>query len=176
MNRNEVIQELKLNHQAFADWINGLNDVQYTGSYNGKWSPGQHMEHIYKAVRPVTLAFGLPSLLLRVVFGEANRPGRTYDGLVNRYQDKLAKGGKAGRMFIPHPADPARKTQLNTAYFKAIDKLCNRASGYSEEQLDYYILPHPLLGKLTLREMLYFTNYHVQHHHKNALHQLASVS
>jgi hypothetical protein len=26
------------------------------------------------------------------------------------------------------------------------------------------ILPHPLLGKITIREMLYFTAYHVQHH------------
>jgi hypothetical protein len=25
-------------------------------------------------------------------------------------------------------------------------------------------LPHPLLGKLTLREMLYFTAYHADHH------------
>lgn len=24
--------------------------------------------------------------------------------------------------------------------------------------------PHPLLGKLTLREMMFFTIYHVQHH------------
>ena len=35
-----------------------------------------------------------------------------------------------------------------------------------EEDLDNYILPHPLIGKTTIREMLYFTIYHVQHHHK----------
>jgi hypothetical protein len=33
-------------------------------------------------------------------------------------------------------------------------------------------LPHPLLGKLTLREMIYFTIYHVQHHHKLVQNQL----
>jgi len=27
------------------------------------------------------------------------------------------------------------------------------------------LLPHPLLGKVTVREMLYFTIHHVQHHH-----------
>ena len=35
---------------------------------------------------------------------------------------------------------------------------------FSEQDLDSHILPHPLLGKLTFREMLYFTIYHVQHH------------
>ena len=35
-----------------------------------------------------------------------------------------------------------------------------------EKDLDFYVLPHPLIGKLTLREMLFFCIYHVQHHHK----------
>jgi hypothetical protein len=40
--------------------------------------------------------------------------------------------------------------------------------------LDLLILPHPLLGKLTLREMLYFTLYHVEHHEKQVLENLKS--
>jgi uncharacterized damage-inducible protein DinB len=36
----------------------------------------------------------------------------------------------------------------------------------SEEDLDKHILPHPLIGKTTIREILYFTIYHVQHHQK----------
>ncbi len=47
-----------------------------------------------------------------------------------------------------------------------VQKLCKRMNKYSEEELDKYILPHPLMGKVTLREMLYFTIYHVQHHEK----------
>ena len=39
-----------------------------------------------------------------------------------------------------------------------------RIDSFSEKDLDNYILPHPLLGKLTIREMLFFTIYHVQHH------------
>ena len=51
------------------------------------------------------------------------------------------------------------KRSLYDKYTKNIDKL-------DEEDLDNYILPHPLIGKTTIREMLYFTIYHVQHHHK----------
>ncbi|HRH60621.1 MAG TPA: DinB family protein, partial [Chitinophagaceae bacterium] len=48
-----------------------------------------------------------------------------------------------------------------------VDSLCKRVNNKPEDELDVYILPHPLLGKLTLREMLYFTIYHAEHHLKN---------
>jgi len=35
---------------------------------------------------------------------------------------------------------------------------------WDEAALDRYQLPHPILGKLTVREMLYFTLYHLGHH------------
>jgi uncharacterized damage-inducible protein DinB len=35
---------------------------------------------------------------------------------------------------------------------------------WSEKELDKRQLPHPLMGKLTLREMLFFTHYHTLHH------------
>ena len=37
----------------------------------------------------------------------------------------------------------------------------------SESDLDTLQAPHPLLGKLTLRELMYFTIYHAQHHQRN---------
>ena len=39
-------------------------------------------------------------------------------------------------------------------------------SKWSEGDLDLYVIPHPLIGGLTFREILYFTIYHVQHHKK----------
>lgn len=39
-----------------------------------------------------------------------------------------------------------------------------RVDSWTEQDLDTVLLPHPLLGKLTVREMLYFTIYHAQHH------------
>jgi hypothetical protein len=35
---------------------------------------------------------------------------------------------------------------------------------WSEKNLDAYLLPHPLLGKITVREMLFFTTFHTDHH------------
>jgi molybdopterin synthase catalytic subunit len=52
------------------------------------------------------------------------------------------------------------------AYENVVKKLNKVAQKCSEKDLDYYVIPHPLIGKLTLREMLFFCIYHVQHHHK----------
>ena len=38
---------------------------------------------------------------------------------------------------------------------------------WRDTDLDKYFLPHPLLGKLTIREMLFFTLYHDRHHVNN---------
>lgn len=35
---------------------------------------------------------------------------------------------------------------------------------WSETQLDSYLLPHPVLGRVTVREMLMFTLFHFDHH------------
>jgi len=35
---------------------------------------------------------------------------------------------------------------------------------WDDKRLDRYQLPHPVLGKLTVREMLFFTLYHNKHH------------
>ena len=46
-----------------------------------------------------------------------------------------------------------------------MNSLCSAIEkNWKDTQLDQYIVPHPLLGKITLREMGYFTIYHVQHH------------
>ena len=37
----------------------------------------------------------------------------------------------------------------------------------SEKDIDTYRAPHPLIGKLTVRELVYFSIYHVGHHHKS---------
>ncbi|WP_350287698.1 hypothetical protein [uncultured Croceitalea sp.] len=42
----------------------------------------------------------------------------------------------------------------------------------SEIELDTFILPHPVMGDQTLREILYFTAYHVLHHDRQILENL----
>jgi len=46
-------------------------------------------------------------------------------------------------------------------------------TAWGDDALDRYRLPHPLIGKLTLREMLVFTLFHFDHHRDNVARRLA---
>ncbi|HRH51266.1 MAG TPA: DinB family protein [Panacibacter sp.] len=167
MTSEEIINQLMVNYKAFTDFIVNLDEKEFLFTEKNKWTAGQQAEHILRSVKPVTLAFGLPLFFLRIMFGKANRPSRGYGTLVHRYYDKLAAGGKASGRFIPPEIAPTQKEKICKDIIAATEKLCSRAAKYSDEELDKYILPHPLFGKLTCREMLYFTIYHVEHHHNN---------
>jgi hypothetical protein len=57
-----------------------------------------------------------------------------------------------------------------------VNKLVYKFSQKSEEELDDIFLPHPLLGKVTLRELYLFNIYHILHHHNKTEENLAKVN
>ena len=164
MTKAEIIQQLLERHNRFADFICALPDEDFVRCPEGKWTPGQQLDHIRRSVRPLALGLNLPKFVLKLVFGKANRPSRTYEAIVERYHLKLERGGRATGPFIPKAVDLSKRASIRQALENAVISLTNKISRYSEAQLDGIILPHPLLGKVTLREMMYFTIYHVQHH------------
>jgi hypothetical protein len=167
MEKVELQHRLKESHTQFVDFIASLSETEFLYSRDSKWTAGQQLDHIIKSVSPVKTAFSLPTFMLRVLFGKANRHTRTYDALIEKYHQKLAAGGKATSRFIPPSIKNEQRQQLINQLNKTVGTLAGFINTFSERQLDTHILPHPLLGKLTLREMLYFTIYHVQHHEKN---------
>lgn len=174
MNKIELQENLTATHTTFCEEIQHLSDVDFMYAPTGKWSAGQQLAHIVKSVSPVNLAFSLPAFLIKMVFGKANRPSRTYDALVEKYKLKLAEGGRASARFIPPQVNISDREVLLAKVQRLINSLNKRISAASEQELDLLILPHPLLGKLTFREMLYFTTYHVEHHHKHVMSNLNS--
>jgi hypothetical protein len=174
MNKDEILHRLHFSHARFINQITVLPDSVYVRSINSKLTPGQQLEHIIKSVSPVNLAFGLPGFLLRILFGKANRPSRTYEELVEKYHAKLATGYKAPTAFVPKPISVHYRERLPKKLRALVYSVMYRGDSFSEKQLDTLLLPHPLLGKLTLREMLYFTIYHAEHHEKQVLQNLPS--
>jgi uncharacterized damage-inducible protein DinB len=88
--------------------------------------------------------------------------------VVARYHEKLAAvNGVVVSPFsqnMPNP-QPAEKDKL-MAEMAALNKKVNQKMGrFSEAQLDRLLVPHPLMGKMTLREILMWNAYHTEHHH-----------
>lgn len=171
MTKQQLNEELQRHHHAFTQFIKGLSPQQLESAPANKWNALQQTEHLIKSVGPVNMALVLPLFLLRLLFGKANRKSKSYDELVAKYQSKLNAGGRAPGRFVPGGKEKNTEV-LEGKLLVLVDSLQKKVNALSEDQLDQYILPHPLLGKLTLREMIYFTIYHVQHHHKLVQNQL----
>ena len=85
------------------------------------------------------------------------------------YKAEIAKGAQASGRFLPDQQSPAegakeKKTELLERWSKASTDLVLVAEKWNDSELDEYLLPHPLIGKLTIREMLFFTIYHNLRH------------
>ncbi len=166
MQKVELQQQLLIHHKAFINALLSMDEALFVESKNNKWTPAQHLDHMVRSTGPVLLAFRLPSVITDLFFGKANRSSRSYQGLVDKYLECLQAGGKASGRFIPGQVALAERSTLCSRLDNNTTKLADILNKFTEDELDKYILPHPLLGKLTYREMIYFTIYHVQHHHK----------
>jgi hypothetical protein len=173
MTKQEIINKLIANHQQFTSYLSTLDDQDFNFSMNDqKWSAGQQADHIYRSVWPLKLLLGLPKWLTRLVFRKSNRPSKSYEALTEKYVQRLQQGGRASGRFIPAKIGSINKLTVSNKIEKTVLQLCESLNKYAEQEIDALVLPHPLLGKLTLREMMYFTIYHVRHHHKLAIQNL----
>lgn len=166
LSKEEITQQLiAAFNETFAYCIE-ISDEIFFYQPETKWSIAQDIAHLTTATNSSRLAYILPKFIVRLFAGKPNRPSRTYDELVEKYKSKLEKGGKAGGRFVPKPIGPEKgKQQLLDSFSKAMHELATAIKNkWETNQLDKYIAPHPLLGKITLRELAYFNIYHTFHH------------
>ena len=164
----EIVTELLRLHEECEAYLKTLPLDAFVQPQGEKWSPAEHVRHLSKSVRPVAMALGLPRFILWLRFGRASAASRSFEVMRETYRARLAAGATAGR-FTPSPqalppdATAYRETVL-AAWREANADLRARIGSWDEASLDRYILPHPALGKLTVREMLFFSLYHNAHH------------
>ena len=163
-NQSEINTALQQQAKAFASYIEPMEATAFETMPGGKWSAGQHLDHLIRSIKPVNLALTVPTFYLSYKFGKNNRNGRTYDELVQRYHEKLEAGGKATGEFVPPSIGFHQKKGSLSTFARQYEKLGKKALNMSDSKLDTYLVPHPLLGKVTLREILFFTIFHTQVH------------
>lgn len=167
MRQPEILHKLIVNHEAFLNYIISLTDHEFLQNKDGKWSAGQQLEHLYLSIKPITQILSLPKSKITERFGSASRQSLSYDQLVSNYLNLIANGAKATGQFLPKPVSIEMRESLLKVFSDKVEQLELQIKQLSEQDLDEIILPHPLLGDLTLREMLFFTALHVEHHHKS---------
>ena len=160
-----------------ADYFAALPERVFFVRPEGAWSPAENVVHLIKSVRPVAMGLRLPRLMLKLFFGTPQKPSRRFQHLKEDYRAELGKGAKAPKRFVPRereaPANPAAsRLELLRRWQAAGTDLLAALRHWHETELDRFALPHPLLGKLTIREMIFFTLYHDLHHVNNVRRRL----
>lgn len=165
-------------HVASVSYWETFDTPTFLASIGDAWSPADNVRHLTTSMRAVTRGMRMPRVFLRIAFGRPTSPSRPYTTVRDEYRARLAQGASAGR-FAPRPRDAAVDTNSERArimsyHAMAVTALCDVVSQWPEPALDARRLPHPLLGRLTVREMLLFTVYHNRHHLENVQRRLAS--
>ena len=171
--KEEIMARLRLAHDEFINYCEAISDDDFFFQPTGKWSIAQNVNHLIISASTTRLAFILPKLVLRLYTGRPNRPSRDYDELVKKYKAKLEQGGKASGIYIPKTILPKTgKQNMLRDFSMSVNKLVSGIAKNRDKTLDRFLAPHPLLGKITLRELGYFTIYHTQHHLRIIQHRM----
>lgn len=68
--------------------------------------------------------------------------------------------------YIPKWKAKSSKSTMLKKYDYEKHKLLRHLENWSEKDISRILLPHPVLGKLSVREMMFFTIHHNDHHFK----------
>ena len=164
----DVARALLRLHADSARYLDAIPTPEFFVAQGAKWSPAEHARHLHKSVRPLAAALAIPRIVLWLRFGPHRGASRTFAQMRDLYTSRLALGYVNNRYAPAHrdpPADTERwRREIMSRWAASVDALAGRVIQWEERDADRYRLPHPLLGKLSVREMLHFTLYHNAHH------------
>lgn len=163
-----IVAALERLDGEIADFFEALSVEELMAPQGEAWSPCGHLVHLNKSVSAVTGALRLPRLLLALRFGRLREGSADFEGVRRRYLEALDRGVQAGRFGPSDRPDTlsaeARRGRTLGRWRRAGGELRGAVRRWTEEDLDRYQLPHPAMGKMTVREVLFFTVYHNAHH------------
>jgi len=167
MTKKEISNLLTQKHQDLYAWLKKHPLDKWEMGPSNKWTTGQHILHLIQSEKPLNLALKLPRLVLKYRFGKCNRPQRNYDQIVEKYNEKLKSIPKnavspfSNNMIVPTELQKQQFIDKLETEHQKMQKLFDK---WKDKDLDSYIVPHPLLGKMTLREIVMWTAYHTECH------------
>jgi DinB superfamily len=166
MTKSEIITAAENIFVQFSETCNSIDETVLFKRPVNKWSAAENIQHLIISTNTTSLAYWLPEFVVRWIGGTPDRASRTYDEVKDKYYKKLKEGGRASGRFVPKPIEiKYGKQKLMDSWNKATAKfIAVLTKNRTEKDLDNYLVKHPLLGRITLRELGYFTIFHTEHH------------
>jgi len=171
MDKEDIADLLEHKYRTLFNWLEQHDNMQWEIGPEGKWTTGQQVLHLLQSIKPLNTALSLPKFLLKYKYGVTNRDVRDYDSVIKRYQERLPEAKEATfkgsqKMTPPKLQD---KNYLITRLKVENKKLQHKVKKWTDKDLDNLILPHPLMGKMPVREIIMWSAYHAEHHTKQLM-------
>lgn len=166
MIKEAIADLLEVKHKILFDWIAKQPEDIWEKGPDKKWTTGQQIQHLVNSLQLLNNALSYPKFLLKYKFGICNREIRNYETVVKNYQNKLIENNDSAKVFnqkLKTPTLQDRKRLLTKLQIQS-KKLQYKTIKISDKNLDTLLIPNPLMGKMTLREIIMWTAYHTEHH------------
>lgn len=168
----EILDTLGIMRAEIPAFFAALSPGEFTRGTAERWSPAHHLHHLILSNKPVAYALTLP--WDRLPLRPGNLPSRQYVQVRDLYREALATGVLASGRYLPDPR--GAQDALVAEYGETLELLERNLRVYwTETELDTHTLAHPVLGPLSVREMLFFTLYHNEHHLRGVQASLARM-
>lgn len=165
--KNDLIEQLRAIQQSLADSVQKMSSQEFNAGTDVSWSASGYLQHLILSVKPFAKALKLPPDQIEKLFGQPDHPSRSYAEVVKIYKARLGEGIRAEDFTPVTPityrfpeGTEDRQRYLVETWNDSNNRLLEALGQWSEEDLDTHQIPHPAIGLITVREMLFFTVYH----------------
>ena len=163
--KEEIISSLRDITVKVDSYYRSLPSEIFFNDKMGGWSPAQNLNHITFIAQIAIPLLRIPFFFL-IPFGK-RKEQKDFLALREEYigAPKPIYIGPLAPAEIQLPANPASVIRsLLDAWKKANTELADTLETIPESNFDEYSLPHPSLGILSFREMMYVLIFHPVHH------------
>jgi hypothetical protein len=164
--QSELIEQFTIAKNEILDFYTDIPENIFFSKPEIGWSPLENIKHLNSATSVVALFIRKELNFLLLLFGRGDSK-KSIPEIIKNYNDKLNSGSGAGvfsPLFVTNNIDIEKKKSEIKSLIDSIQDLINVLPSWTEEELDGTNIVHPILGILTVREMLYFSLYHLYHH------------
>jgi hypothetical protein len=165
--KDAILANLGLLQETVARMVSGFPTQQFFTKTGDAWSAADYFKHMLLSLKPFVKGVERTPEKLKAMFGEASQPSRSYHEVNAAYMKRLAEGIRAEDYEAVTPATfrlpegtSDEKSTLVEVWNDAHTRLFRVIDAWTEADLDTVQIPHPALGMVTVREMLYFTLLH----------------
>jgi hypothetical protein len=162
MTSTDILNKLESGQNDIAIFFDGLDDKIFFDGTDERWGPAQHLAHLTFTHKRVARGFVAKDLL-----PEYSGEPKNYDEVVANYLAALQRASSGGFLAnnpFAAKSESTDKKAVIEEFVQTTKGLRDAARLWSEAELDTKGMQHPLIGMLSVREMLLFMIYHNQHH------------